>query len=121
MYSDEQIWRYVDGLMEAGDAQRLKQQAQADEELQARIEQCRLIRSEVLAGAPEPPPDFAAELARRAAAAPVLDLAEARRVLKRALVAAALLAAVGLALLAMEALPGILRAEETIAEPLFRR
>ncbi|MFB3067249.1 MAG: hypothetical protein ACE10D_12140, partial [Planctomycetota bacterium] len=49
MYSDDQIWRYVDGLMEAGDAQRLEQQAEADEELQARIEQCRLIRSEVLA------------------------------------------------------------------------
>ncbi|MHC4931043.1 MAG: anti-sigma factor, partial [Planctomycetota bacterium] len=109
MYSDEQLWKFLDGEASDAEARAIAESAAADPALERRLEQLRAVKREVLAGAPEPPPDFpervAAQATRRTRDS-ILDLEEARRFLKGALVAAAVLAAVGIAFLAFEVLPG---------------
>lgn len=109
MYSDEQLWKFLDGDASDTEAQAITEAAAADPALESRLEQLRAQKREILAGAPEPPPGFpqrVAALAGRRTQASILDMEEARRFLKGALVAAAVLAAVGIAFLAFEVLPG---------------
>jgi anti-sigma factor RsiW len=106
--SDETLWRYVDGELPDEEAGAIENEARASEELLRRIEHLRSLKREILADAPEPPagfPERVAELAARGTGVPVLALDEARRMLRRALVAAALLAAVGLAFLVFKVVP----------------
>ncbi len=115
MYEDATLWKLLDGELPAAEAEALEAAAAADPGLRRRIEELRMHKEAVLAGAPRPPPGFAAKVAARAAGlapAPVLDLEEARRLLRGALVAAAVLAAVGLAFFAIEVLP-------TLFEPIY--
>jgi anti-sigma factor RsiW len=105
---DETLWKYVDGELPDEEARRIEAEARESEELQRRIGHLSDLKREVLAGAPEPPADFpdrVAELAAGGLRVPVLHLEEARRMLRRALVAAAILAAVGLAFLAFKVVP----------------
>ncbi|MHC4490846.1 MAG: hypothetical protein ACYTDU_04395 [Planctomycetota bacterium] len=98
----------MDGELSAAQAEAIEAAAAADPGLRRRLEELRARKEAVLAGAPRPPPGFAAEVVARAAGlapAPVLDLEDARRLLRRALVAAVVLAAVGLAIFALEVLP----------------
>ncbi|MHC4223228.1 MAG: hypothetical protein ACYSUN_04490 [Planctomycetota bacterium] len=109
MYNDEQLWKFLDGEASDAEARAIAESAAADPALERRIEQLRAVKREVLAGAPEPPPGFpgrVAALATQGTQASILDMEDARRFLKGALVAAAILAAVGLAFLAFEVLPG---------------
>jgi len=108
------LWRYLDGECAADEAARLEAAAAADPALARRIEDLRAVRDEVreelFAGAPRLPeefPDRVVEAARALPRGDVIDLAEARRFLKRALVAAALLGAIGLTYLAVEVLPDL--------------
>ena len=124
MYSDEQLWKFVDGEASEAEARAIAESAASDPALELRIEQLRAVKREVLAGAPEPPPGFpgrVAALAMRRTQASILDLEDARRFLKGALVAAAVLAAVGLAFLAFEVLPGWIEPPPIAADnPLLR-
>ena len=124
MHSEQELWRYLDGEMGAAEAEAIEAAAQSDEALRGRIDELRTIKTEVLAGAPEPTPDFAARVAAMAAnagrsLAPVLDLDEARRYLKRVLVAAAILGAVGMAYLFLGWLPEFLEPSQIQANPLL--
>ena len=115
MFSDTQLWKYVDGEAN-GDVERA---AREDASLQARIDQMRAIKAEIVGGAPAPSAGFADRVVALAGQPPVFDLAEARRILKRALVAAAVLAAIGLAYLAVEVGPELLAPSRLQANPLL--
>ncbi len=122
MHSEQELWKYLDGEMSAAEAESIEAAAQRDEALRQRIDELKAIKEEVLAGAPEPPPGFAERVAAMAAArseVPVIDLAEARRFLRRMLVAAAILGAVGLAYLFMGWLPDLLEPSQMQANPLL--
>jgi hypothetical protein len=124
MFADEQVWRYVEGEIPPTEAAALEEAAAADASLRLRIEEVRLIREEILSGAPRPPEGFAARVAARAVwrrRSPSLDMDEARRFLRRALVAASILAALGLAYLAVEVVPGMFRPAPMEASPLLPR
>ena len=108
MYDDRTIWRRLDGEMPEAEARELDAAAARDPGIRRRIAELREVSAAVRAGVPKPPPDFAARVVARAmagAAAPVLPLDEARRFLRRVVVAAAILAAVSLAYLAWEVVP----------------
>jgi anti-sigma factor RsiW len=124
MHSERELWKYLDGEMSAAEAEAIAAAAQSDEALRGRIDELRAIKAEVLAGAPEPAPDFAERVAAMAATAvqslaPVLDLDEARRYLRRVLVAAAILGAVGMAYLCLGWLPDLLEPPRIQANPLL--
>jgi len=118
MHTDEQLWKLVDGELPAAEAEAVEQAARTDAALQSRIDRMRTIKREVTAGAPAPPPDFADRVVALAAR-PVFDLAEARRVLRRALVAAAILAALGIAYFAVEVGPDLVGPSNLQANPLL--
>jgi anti-sigma factor RsiW len=108
MYDDATLWKLLDGELHAGQAEAIEAAAAADPGLRRRLEEFRAQKEAVLAGAPRPSPGFAAKVVARAAGlapAPVLDLEDARRLLRRALIAALVLAAVGLAVFSVEVLP----------------
>lgn len=126
MYTDQTLWKYVDGELRPEEADPLAKAAAADASLAARIEEFRAIKRAVLLGAPQPTPGFAARVAALAGRAPAgipsLSLAEARRILRPALVAAAVLAAVGLTAMAVRFLPDLLRPTPIQAQdPLLGR
>ncbi|MHC4937402.1 MAG: anti-sigma factor [Planctomycetota bacterium] len=110
-YTDSHLWRYLDGLLPPPDAEAIEREARDDERLAARIDELRLIGETVREGAPAPPPGFAKRVAATAQlrgatprSAEVLDL---RRFVRRVLVAAAVLAALGIGYLAVEVVPDI--------------
>ncbi len=122
MLSEEMLWKYVEGELTPAEAGVVEEGEKTDEEVRRRLADIRAIREEMLAGAPQPPDDFpdrVAVLAARLPKAPVIDLDEARRFLKKALVAAAILAAVGLAYLAFEVAPDWFRPDPMQASPLL--
>ncbi|MHC4548341.1 MAG: hypothetical protein ACYTEZ_06140 [Planctomycetota bacterium] len=124
MHDDATLWKLLDGELPAAEAEAIEAAAATDATLRQRLEQLKTMKRAVLEGAPKPPPNFAARTTARATRlepAPVIDLGDARRFLRRALVAAAVLAAVGLTILAVEVVPEVLRPEPMQADPLLRR
>lgn len=122
--SDETLWRYVEGELLPDRARDIETREREYPALRKRIDDIRLIKEELLAGAPEPPAGFVQRVTRSAAAlpgTPVIRIDEARRFLYRALVAATILAAVGLALLVFKVLPGNVTPDPLQASPLLGR
>ncbi len=110
-YTDSQLWRYLDGVLPAADAESIEHAANQDATLAARLDDLRLIGEAVRDGAPSAPPGFANRVAATAQlrgasprSAEILDL---RRFVRRALIAAALLAALGLGYIVVEVVPDI--------------
>ena len=119
MYDDAILWKLVDRELPPTEAEAIRAAAAKDPALKRRIDDIEAAKAGVLAGAPRPPRDFAARVAARASTldpTPVLDLEDARRFLRRALVAAALLAALGLGAIAFDVVPDLLR-EPLQAQP----
>lgn len=120
MVDDRTLWRRLDGELPEAEAQALDAAAARDPGLARRMAELSEISVAARRGVPRPPPDFAARVVARAMAgpvAPVLDLDDARRFLRRVVVAAAVLAALGLAYLAAEVLPKVIEAP-LLADPL---
>ena len=112
-HDDSQLWRYLDGEMAPADAEALERDRAADPELDARLDDLQLLSDAVLDDAPTPPAGFGTRVAAAARlqgvspqSAEVLDL---QRFLRRALIAAALLAALGLGYLAFEVVPDLMQ------------
>jgi anti-sigma factor RsiW len=121
MYDDRTIWRHLDGELPEAEARAFEAAAAKDPALARRIAELREVSAAVRGGVPKPPPDFAAKVVARAMAgpiAPVLPLDEARRFLRRVVVAAAILAAAGVAYLAAEILPKVLETPLWADNPL---
>jgi hypothetical protein len=98
-------------VLPAADAESIEHAANQDATLAARLDELRLIGEAVRDGAPTAPPGFANRVAATAQlrgasprSAEILDL---RRFVRRALVAAALLAALGLGYIVVEVVPDI--------------
>jgi hypothetical protein len=111
MYDDRTLWKHLDGALPAAESATIETAAAADPVLLRRLEELRGLSAAMRAGVPRPPAGFADRVVARALAAPAaaaLDLEEARRFLRRVLVAAAVLAALGLAYLAVDVIPKIL-------------
>ena len=108
-FSDQRLWAYLDGEAGADERAAIEAAAADDAALATRLAEMRILKDEVLAGAPKPPADFADQVVAVAEqnAAPILYLREAHRMLRRALIAAAILAAVGLGLLAASMVPDL--------------
>ena len=122
MHSEEKLWQFVEGELPSVQAAEIEEQAAGDDVLRERIETIRMIKKELIAGAPRPPEGFPARMATLAArlpTTPVVHLEEARRFLRRALVAAAILAALGLAYLAIEVLPQAIGPDPIRADSLL--
>jgi anti-sigma factor RsiW len=122
MLSEEMLWKYVEGELAPVQAGEIEELERTDEVVRRRLADIRTIRQEWLADAPQPPdgfPDRVALLATRLPKAPVIHLDEVRRFLRKALVAAAILAAVGLAYLAFEVAPDWLEPAPMQASPLL--
>ncbi len=125
------IWLYVDGELPPADADAIEAQAARDPVLQERIDEARLIRAAVLEGAPHPSHGFAAKVAARAQLRapqpkqqilqPTQQVLEMRRFLRRVLVAAAILAAVGIAYMAIEVVPDLVDGLTAGSDPLLER
>jgi anti-sigma factor RsiW len=121
MYDDRTIWRHLDGALPEAEARAFEDALAKDPALGRRIAELREVSAAVREGVPKPPPDFAARVVARAMAgpiAPVLQLDEARRFLRRVVVAAAVLAAAGVAYLAIEIVPIVIE-KPLLAEPLL--
>lgn len=118
-YDDRTLWKHLDGELSAAEAAAIEAAVARDPALGDRLARLREIGAAVRAGVPKPSPDFAAATVARALAAPapILELEEARRFLRRMLVAAAVLAALGLAYLATDVLPRLLDTP-LLADPL---
>jgi anti-sigma factor RsiW len=120
MYDDRTIWRRLDGELPAAEAAAMDAAAARDPALGRRMEELREVSAAARRGVPKPPPDFAERLVARALAgpaAPVFPLDEAQRFLRRVVVAAAVLAAIGFAYLVADVLPKIV--DTTVsADPL---
>jgi len=122
MHDEATLWKLLDRELPPAEAAAIEQEAKDDPALRARIEELRAIKAGTLDGAPQPPPGFADRIAERSRdlqPAPVLDLEDARRFLRRALVAAAVLAAVGLTYLAIEVVPDLVREPVYADNPLL--
>ena len=121
MYTDRELWRFLDKEMDPADALALEAAAERDPTLARRLDELAMLGHHVAAGAPTPPAGFAERVAALAghASAPLLDLDDARRFMKRALIAAAILGAVGLAYLAFGLLPDLLAPDPMTANPLL--
>ncbi len=120
MYDSRTIWKRLDGELPAAEAQALDAAAARDPALGRRMAELREVAAAMRGGVPKPPPDFAARVVARALAgpeAPVLALDDARRFLRRVVVAAAVLAALGLAYLVADVLPKIVETR-LLADPL---
>lgn len=121
MYDDRTIWKRLDGELPEAEAHALDEAAARDPALERRIAELREMSAAMRGGVPKPPPDFAARVVAKALAGPetpVFPLEEARRFLHRVVIAAAILAAVGLAYLAIEIIPKVLD-KPILAEPLL--
>jgi len=108
MYDDRTIWRHLDGEMPEAEARAFEEARAKDPALARRIAELSDVSAAVRGGVPKPPPDFAARVVGRAIAgpvAPVFPLDEARRFLRRLVIAAAILAAAGLTYLVIEVVP----------------
>jgi len=121
MHTDRELWRFLDKEMEPADALALEAAAEKDPALARRLDELAMLGHQVAAGAPAPPAGFAGRVAALAGRtpAPLLDLDDARRFMKRALIAAAVLGAVGLAYLAFGLLPDLLAPDPMTANPLL--
>ncbi|MHC4958972.1 MAG: anti-sigma factor family protein [Planctomycetota bacterium] len=123
MRSDRELWKYLDGESTPDEASAVRAELERDTALQGRLAELEALRTNVTSGVPAPPEGFADKVTAMAALAtpvPVLDLDEARRFVRRALVAAALLGAVGLAYLAFGLLPDLMDAAQPLqASPLL--
>jgi anti-sigma factor RsiW len=120
MIDDRTLWRHLDGELPAAEAERIESAAARDPGLRRRLAELRGISAAARAGVPGPPPGFAERVVARALAsppAPLLDLEEARRFLRRVVVAAAVLAALGLAYLAVHVVPQLVE-RPVYADPL---
>lgn len=121
MYDDRTIWKRLDGELPAAEAAALDDAAAHDPALGRRMAEFRDVAASARGGVPKPPPDFAARTVARALAGPstpVLALDEARRFLRQVVVAAAVLAALGLAYLVAEVLPRIVETPLWADNPL---
>jgi len=121
---EDLVWCYLDGELSPADAQSVEAAAAQDPALQARIDEARLIGAAVLEGAPRPAAGFAGKVTARAqlrGVQPGAQVLEMRRFLKRALVAAAVLAAVGIAYMAIEVVPDFVDALTAGSDPLLER
>jgi len=110
MYDDRTIWRHLDGEMPEAEARAFEEARGKDTALARRMAELSEVSAAVRGGVPKPPPDFAARVVARAMAgpvAPVFPLDEARRFLRRVIVAAAILAAVGATYLAIKVVPSL--------------
>ena len=118
-FSDQRLWAYLDGEASADEGAAIETAAAENAALAAQLAEMRILKDEVLVGAPMPPADFADRVVAVAKkyAAPILDLREAHRMLRRALVAAAILAAVGMGLLAARIVPELLEPAPIQASP----
>jgi anti-sigma factor RsiW len=108
--NDALLWRFLDGELPEAEAARIEDAVAAEPALAARLDGLRAIGEGVLVGAPRPPSGFAAKVAASAqlrGARPPAELIEMRRFARRVLVAAAILAAVGLAYLALDFVPDV--------------
>jgi anti-sigma factor RsiW len=123
MRSDRELWKYLDGELTPEEASAIAAELERDPALKGRLNELEALSADVAAGAPEPPAGFAGKVAAMATLAtpvPALDLDEARRFARRALVAAAVLGAVGLAYLAFGLLPDVLDTAQPLqASPLL--
>ena len=120
--TDAQLWRFLDGELPEAEASRIESAAAADEALAARVDALREIAGDVLAGAPRPPSGFAAKVVASAqlrGARPPAELLEMRRFTRRVLAAAAILAAVGLAYLAVDFVPDVFDRLVAGSDPLL--
>lgn len=119
MYDDTILWKLLDGELPDAEAAAIESAASDDPLLRARVDELRTVKAAVLSGAPRPPADFADKVAAAVARprAPVLDLDEAHRFLRRALVAAAVLAAVGLSYLLYRVVDATIEPPDLTAGP----
>jgi len=111
-YTDSHLWRYLDGELPAAEAEAIERGAQQDGALAARLDELRSLSEAVRDGVPTPPPGFAnrtvATAQLRGATPRSAEVLELRRFVRRVLVAAALLAALGLGYLVVDVVPDIL-------------
>ncbi|MHC4953158.1 MAG: hypothetical protein ACYTGZ_04655 [Planctomycetota bacterium] len=116
--TDAQLWRFVDGELAPADAAAVEQAASTDSAIAARIDGMRTMSAAVLDGAPRPPAGFAAKVAAtarlRGAPAPA-EILEMRQFVRRILIAAAIVAAVGLTYMAVDVVPDLV--DRLVAEP----
>jgi len=124
MYSDSTLWKYLDGELDADTSSALEAAATGDARLGTRIAELRALKQGVLDGAPRPPGEFAARVADLAVRErpSSWDAEEARRFLRGALLAASLLAAVGILALASRLVPDLVGAGRIQAkDPILGR
>jgi len=123
MTDDRTLQRYLDGELPAAEAGALERDAQREPALAARLDELRLLGDAVRDGAPAPPPGFANRIAAaarlRGASPPPAEVLDLRRFARRALVAAALLAALGLSYLALDVVPDIVTKLQAKPDPLL--
>ena len=120
--TDAQLWRFLDGELPEAEAARIEQAATADATLAERLDALREIATGVLAGAPRPPSGFASKVVASAqlrGARPPAELLEMRRFARRVLAAAAILAALGLAYLAVDFVPDMFDRLVAGSDPLL--
>jgi anti-sigma factor RsiW len=114
-YTDAQLWCYLDGEMAATDAEALERAVALNAADSERLDELRLISDTILDGAPTPPAGFGARVAAasqlQGSTPRSVELLDLQRFVRRALIAAALLAAVGLGYLAFEVLPDLVSSE----------
>jgi len=120
--SDAQLWRYVDGELSPDAKITMERAAAADASLAERIAAMRAMSEAVLDGTPRPPAGFAAKVAANSqlrGARPPAELMEMRLFARRVLAAAAILAAVGLAYMAMDVVPDLVDRLVAGTDPLL--
>ena len=124
LYSDSQLWRYLDGAMAPDDAEQLEREAQAAPVLAERLDDLRLIGQAIRDGVPAAPTGFATRVAAtaqlRGASPRSAEVVDLRRFVRRALIAAAVLAAFGLGYIAVEVVPEIMASHlRAASDPLL--
>ena len=124
-YSDTHLWRYLDGALPAPDTEAIERESETDAELAGRIDELRLIGDAIREGVPTPPPGFGTRVAAtaqlRGTTGPrAAEFADLQQFVRRALVAAAVLAALGLGYLAFEVMPDIMASHlQAAPDPLM--
>jgi len=119
-HDDKTLWKLLDGELPEFEAQAITAAAKDDAALRGRIAELRALRQAMRDDAPTPPPGFAsrvAALAARPPKAPLLDLEDANRFLRRLLVAAAILAALGVGYLVAEVVPTLFQQPISASPP----
>jgi len=120
--TDTRLWRYVDDETSPEERTAIERAAAVDGQLAKRIAEMRTLREAVLDGAPQPPAGFAAKVAANSqlrGARPPVELLEMRRFVRRVLAAAAILAAVGLAYMAVDVVPDLVDRLVAGSDPLL--